>query len=211
MAEKSVNPTTSCTEQRPFKIPQLSAPRAVVNEPAPQKRRFVLLLLLVVASSIRPRAASLAPAEQFTFSLVPAPKGRKLAHSAAPSLPSEPASLGFAGDPNYCPLQRREQRPKSGLYLPGGAGTLPSRHRGTQPLTQPNRGCLCPSARRPRKVGPGFRPDRRSSGGAKSDKVGQALCFPFPAGKQMSALSKAAVRNIAYSRRSCCFMTSMNS
>ena len=32
------------------------------------------------------------------------------------------------------------------------------------------------------KVGPGFRPDRRSSGGAKSDKVGQALCLPRPKG-----------------------------
>ena len=32
------------------------------------------------------------------------------------------------------------------------------------------------------KVGPGFRPDRRSSGGAKSDKVGQALCLPRPRG-----------------------------
>ena len=44
--EKSVIATIPCTEQRPFKTPQLPAPRAVVREPAPQKRRFFLLLLL---------------------------------------------------------------------------------------------------------------------------------------------------------------------
>lgn len=64
-----------------------------------------------------------------------------------------------------------------------GQGLCPSPKEGTQPLTRPNRGCfpsLCPSAREPLKVGPGFRPDRRSSGGAKSDKVGQALCLSHP-------------------------------
>ena len=34
-------------EQRPFKIPQLPALRAVVSEPAQQKRRFFLLLFFV--------------------------------------------------------------------------------------------------------------------------------------------------------------------
>ena len=66
-------------------------------------------------------------------------------------------------------------------HPPGGE----SPKEGTQPLTRPNRGCfpsLRPSACRPRKVGPGFRPDRRSSGGAESDKVGQALCLPRPRG-----------------------------
>ena len=66
-----------------------------------------------------------------------------------------------------------------------GQGLRYSRHRGTQPLTRPNRSCFpspCPSARGPPKVGPGFRPDRRSSGGAESDKVGQALCLPRPRG-----------------------------
>ena len=42
--EKSVNATISCAEQRPFKTPQLPALRAVVSEPAQQKRRFFLLL-----------------------------------------------------------------------------------------------------------------------------------------------------------------------
>ena len=42
--EKSVNATISCAEQRPFKTPQLPALRAVVSEPALQKRRFFLLL-----------------------------------------------------------------------------------------------------------------------------------------------------------------------
>ena len=47
---------------------------------------------------------------------------------------------------------------------------------------------LCPALflkigpRAAQKVGPGFRPDRRSSGGAASDKVGQALCLPRPRG-----------------------------
>lgn len=42
--EKSTIAMISCTEQRPFKTPQLPAPRAVVREPAQQKRRFFLLL-----------------------------------------------------------------------------------------------------------------------------------------------------------------------
>ena len=69
-----------------------------------------------------------------------------------------------------------------GCKLPlAGHGYLPVPIRPTQPLTRPNRGCfpsLRPSACRPRKVGPGFRPGRRSSGGAESGKVGQALCLP---------------------------------
>ena len=44
--EKSVIAAASRPEQRPFKTPQLPALRAVVREPAPQKRRFFLLLLL---------------------------------------------------------------------------------------------------------------------------------------------------------------------
>ena len=44
--EKSVNATISYAEQRPFKTPQLPALRAVVSEPAQQKRRFFLLLFL---------------------------------------------------------------------------------------------------------------------------------------------------------------------
>lgn len=43
-AEKSVIAAISCVEQRSFKIPQLPALRTVVNEPAQQKHRFVLLL-----------------------------------------------------------------------------------------------------------------------------------------------------------------------
>ena len=46
MAEKSVIATISQAEERPFKIPQLPALRAVVSEPAQQKRRFFLLLFL---------------------------------------------------------------------------------------------------------------------------------------------------------------------
>ena len=47
---------------------------------------------------------------------------------------------------------------------------------------------LCPALflkigpRAAQKVGPGFRPDRRLSGGAASDKVGQALYLPRPRG-----------------------------
>ena len=44
LAEKSVIALISQAEQRPFKTPQLPALRAVVSEPAPQKRRFFLLL-----------------------------------------------------------------------------------------------------------------------------------------------------------------------
>ena len=50
--EKSVNATISYAEQRPFKTPQLPALRAVVSEPAPQKRRFFLLLFLSPPSSL---------------------------------------------------------------------------------------------------------------------------------------------------------------
>ncbi len=49
--EKSVIATIPCTEQRPFKTPQLPAPRAVVREPAPQKRRFFLLLYFQLVGS----------------------------------------------------------------------------------------------------------------------------------------------------------------
>ena len=44
MAEKSVIASISQAEQRPFKTPQPPALRAVVSEPAQQKRRFFLLL-----------------------------------------------------------------------------------------------------------------------------------------------------------------------
>lgn len=62
-----------------------------------------------------------------------------------------------------------------------GRELCPSLKEATQPLTRPNRGRSSPlrlPARRPLKVGPGFRPDCRSSGGAESDNVGQALCLP---------------------------------
>ena len=44
MAEKSVIALISQAEERPFKTPQLPALRAVVSEPAQQKRRFFHLL-----------------------------------------------------------------------------------------------------------------------------------------------------------------------
>ena len=44
MAEKSVIASISQAERHPFKTPQLPALRAVVSEPAQQKRRFFLLL-----------------------------------------------------------------------------------------------------------------------------------------------------------------------
>ena len=64
------------------------------------------------------------------------PKGRKLAHSAAPPLPSEPAPLGFAGGPILpCP----EAPPKIGPNLPRkppvGRGLWPAPKEATQPLT----------------------------------------------------------------------------
>ena len=123
MAEKSVIATISQAEERPFKIPQLPALRVVVMEPAPQKRRFFLLLYF------------------------PSPRkhpGRKTGSLCA----------GGSAVQNRPEASGREQ------------GLCPSPKEGTQPLTQPNRGCfpsLCPSARRLPKVGPGFRPDRRSS------------------------------------------------
>jgi len=54
--EKSVNATISCAEQRPFKTPQLPALRAVVSEPAQQKRRFFLLLFLSASANSRNEA-----------------------------------------------------------------------------------------------------------------------------------------------------------
>ena len=56
--EKGVNPAISCAEQRPFKIPQLPALRAVVMGPAQQKRRFFLLQRAKTRSF---RCASLSP------------------------------------------------------------------------------------------------------------------------------------------------------
>ena len=53
MAEKSVIASISQAEERPFKTLQLPALRAVVSEPAPQKRRFFLLLFL--SSSAEPQ------------------------------------------------------------------------------------------------------------------------------------------------------------
>ena len=52
MAENSVNVSISQAEQRPFKPPQLPALRAVVSEPAQQKRRFFLLLFLSSSGSL---------------------------------------------------------------------------------------------------------------------------------------------------------------
>ena len=74
----------------PRKPPAL---RAEVTARAQQKRQGFLLLVVVTGS----------------ISLVPALKGQKLAHSAAPPLPSELAPLGFAESPNYCSPQQREQ------------------------------------------------------------------------------------------------------
>ena len=54
--EKSVNATISCAGQRPFKTPQLPALRAVVSEPAQQKRRFFLLLFLSSSANSRNEA-----------------------------------------------------------------------------------------------------------------------------------------------------------
>ena len=51
MAEKSVIASISQTGQRPFKTPQLPALRAVASEPAPQKRRFFLLLYFQLVGS----------------------------------------------------------------------------------------------------------------------------------------------------------------
>ena len=59
MAEKSVIASISQAEERHFKTLQLPALRAVVSEPAPQKRRFFLLLFL--SSSAEPSAGPEVP------------------------------------------------------------------------------------------------------------------------------------------------------
>ena len=51
LAEKSVIALISQAEERPFRTPQLPALRAVVSEPAPQKRRFFLLLYFQLVGS----------------------------------------------------------------------------------------------------------------------------------------------------------------
>ena len=103
----------------------------------------VFILLVVVASST---------------SLVSAPDGRKLAHSAAPPLPSEPAPLGFAGDlisssaksPGWGEpsLQRGgDSGPNPVPIRWEGQGPCPSRDRATQRLTGGHAGLSCPRRR----------------------------------------------------------------
>ena len=78
MAGKSVIASISQAEERPFKTPQLPALRAVVSEPAPQKRRFFLLLFLSTSANSRNEAQTVGGA----WLLPSAERGHTAAHRA---------------------------------------------------------------------------------------------------------------------------------
>ena len=75
------------------------------------------------------RAFSCSSSSQAPYPSFP-PKGRKLAHSAAPPLPSKPAAPGFAGVPIFPP-----QQPKSIWQTQMGQEPCPTPKEGTQPHT----------------------------------------------------------------------------
>ena len=94
--EKSAIATISCTEERLFKIPQLPALRAVVREPAPQKRRFFLLLFLSSLGN-GPRASESSSTKVRTAPQIrpePADRGRD---SAPPAIGAHNGSHGQTG------------------------------------------------------------------------------------------------------------------
>ena len=78
MAEKSVIASISQAEERHFKTLQLPALRAVVSEPAPQKRRFFLLLFLSASANSRNEAQTVGGA----WLLPSAERGHTAAHTA---------------------------------------------------------------------------------------------------------------------------------
>ena len=130
MAEKSVIASISQAEERHFKTLQLPALRAVVSEPAPQKRRFFLLLFLSVSANSRNEAQTVGGA----WLLPSAERGHTAAHRAKhgwffsslclsvhrPSKvgPGFRPELRLAYSRTRClPLRRRSQRSKVGLNI----------------------------------------------------------------------------------------------
>ena len=100
-------------------------------------------------SPIAPEAApGFYPASRRRWLHIPhfRPRGRKIAHSAAPPLPTEPASLGFGGSPVVLATsaKRGQNCPTSLLW--GWDSTQPGRgaHSGTQGQTRGVH-ALCPS------------------------------------------------------------------
>ena len=159
MQRKASSLTIPCTEQRPFKIPQLPALRAVVSEPALQKRRFFLLLYLQPAGSLtilvenvfqQPSPTSITRRRQglqTSFS--------EYGCSSALVLPTQ-----------------RLTRPNGAVLSPpaGRRSSLCQQHRDPG-IEWTCISSLCPSASRPSKVGPGFCPELRPA-------YSQTLCLP---------------------------------
>ena len=74
------------------------------------------------------------------------PKGRKLAHSTAPPLPTEPACAGLRRGPRFVLRRVLESGPIS-LPIPRvGQGPSPALQSATQPLTVGHTGLLGPAA-----------------------------------------------------------------
>ena len=96
MAEKSVIASISQAEERHFKTLQLPALRAVVSEPAPQKRRFFLLLFRSSLGS-GPRASEPSSTKARTAAQIrPTPAGRGR-DSATPVIGAHSPSQGQTG------------------------------------------------------------------------------------------------------------------
>ena len=134
MAEKSVIASISQAEERHFKTLQLPALRAVVSEPAPQKRRFFLLLFL--SSSANSQNEAQTRSKRVGVRMAAALSGKR-AHSGSHGQTgaifssfclsaNRPPKVGpgFRPDlrPAYSrtrclPLRRRSQRSKVGLNI----------------------------------------------------------------------------------------------
>ena len=102
-------------------------------------------------SPITPEAApGIYPASRRRWLHIPhfRPKGRKIAHSAAPPLPTEPASLGFGGSPVVLAssLERGTNRPNSPQWGWDSAQPRIVAHSGTQGQTWGNHALCSPSA-----------------------------------------------------------------
>ena len=166
MAEKSVIASISQAEERHFKTLQLPALRAVVSEPAQQKRRFFLLLyfqpaILSTGGFTLDSGGKRVPTvvTGFRTRARQGPKAVVCGHGCHP-----------------VPI-----RPTQWLTRPNGAVLSPPAGRRSS-LCQQHRdpgiewtciSSLCLSAPRPPKVGPGCRPELRAA-------YSQTLCLPHP-------------------------------
>ena len=179
--EKSVIATIPCTEQRPFKTPQLPAPRAVVREPAPQKRRFFLLLYFQLVGSPSILGGTRSSSR----------------HRLPPHNADRGSKLALAGTDAAPPLFARHSgsQGQTGRFslTSGGRCSLCQRHRNSG-IGRMRLSSLCSSALGPSKVG----------AGASPQKVfvcqRQAKRSARPAERQVGILSKATALNTAYSR-----------